>query len=56
MSIPLNLSDLYKNYKCWVGNNPQITTDFETTARWVSYFVAGLVLNNNKWSILNVIF
>ncbi|XP_044747863.1 peroxisomal membrane protein PEX16 [Coccinella septempunctata] len=43
MSIPLNLSDLFNSYKSWVSKNPQITTDFETTARWLSYFIAGRI-------------
>lgn len=40
-SILLSLPELYASYKNWLSQNPQIASDYETTAKWVSYFIAG---------------
>lgn len=40
------LKGLLKAYEAWVAKNPDVVGDFETTAKWVSYFVAG------KWCFL----
>ncbi|KAK9870803.1 hypothetical protein WA026_009762 [Henosepilachna vigintioctopunctata] len=43
MSVNFDISKLYNKYKHWVNKNPVITTDYETTAKWISYFVAGKI-------------
>lgn len=40
-SVIFSLPELYEAYKQWVSNNPQTASDFETTAKWISYFIAG---------------
>lgn len=37
------LKGLLKAYEAWVAKNPDVVGDFETTAKWVSYFVAGKI-------------
>lgn len=36
-----NLKHIIKAYETWVAKNPETVCDVETTAKWVSYFVAG---------------
>lgn len=40
-SILLRLPELYSSYKNWVSQNPQVAGDFESTVKWLSYFIAG---------------
>lgn len=32
---------LYDSYIKWVSQNPETASDFETTTKWISYFIAG---------------
>lgn len=41
-SILFSLPELYISYKKWVSSHPQLASDFETTTKWVSYFIAGI--------------
>ncbi|XP_055911154.1 peroxisomal membrane protein PEX16 [Eupeodes corollae] len=34
---------LFESYKLWVAQNPQVVADFETTAKWVSYFIGSQI-------------
>lgn len=36
-----SLAEVFAAYKAWVSRNPQLTSDLETTVKWVSYFLAG---------------
>ena len=35
------VANIIKAYESWVAKNPETICDVETTAKWVSYFVAG---------------
>ncbi|XP_045480015.1 peroxisomal membrane protein PEX16 [Harmonia axyridis] len=52
MPRSLRFSDFYNNYRNWVSKNPQVSTDFETTARWLSYFIAGRINSSHVVSEL----
>lgn len=43
MEKNLSPKDLYKSYKTWVRNNPNVVTDVETVVTWSSYFIAGKI-------------
>ncbi|KAG8230281.1 hypothetical protein J437_LFUL009454 [Ladona fulva] len=51
-SLVISLNEAYCSYKDWVSRNPQKSADFETTVKWVSYFVAGRINNSNVVSEL----
>ncbi|KAL1509179.1 hypothetical protein ABEB36_003955 [Hypothenemus hampei] len=51
-SVLLSIPELYNSYKQWVIKNPQITSDYETTAKWISYFIAGRINNSHTLSEL----
>lgn len=40
-SAIFSLPELYTSYKNWISKNPQTAGEFETTAKWISYFIAG---------------
>ncbi|ALC44784.1 Pex16 [Drosophila busckii] len=46
------IKGLIKSYEDWVAKNPNVIGDFETTAKWVSYFIAGRISNSNVLSEL----
>ncbi|GJQ82350.1 hypothetical protein Trydic_g421 [Trypoxylus dichotomus] len=48
----LSLPDLFDKYKNWIIRNPEKANDFETTAKWISYFVAGRINNSHAVSEL----
>nr|XP_016933799.1 peroxisomal membrane protein PEX16-like [Drosophila suzukii] len=41
------LKGMLKAYEAWVAKNPDVVGDFETTAKWVSYFIAGRISSPN---------
>ncbi|ENN79998.1 peroxisomal membrane protein PEX16 [Dendroctonus ponderosae] len=51
-SLLLSLPELFNSYKTWVSKNPQIASDYESTAKWISYFLAGRINNSHLVSEL----
>ncbi|XP_050308138.1 peroxisomal membrane protein PEX16 [Anthonomus grandis grandis] len=51
-SLLLSVPELVNSYKSWVSKNPQAAGDWETTAKWVSYFLAGRINNSHVVSEL----
>ncbi|XP_018563726.1 peroxisomal membrane protein PEX16 [Anoplophora glabripennis] len=51
-SILLTLPEIYNAYKNWVRKNPQSLGDWETSAKWISYFIAGRINNSHVVSEL----
>lgn len=45
LSIP-TLRILYKHYVNWVSTHPERTTDLEASIKWISYFLAGILIIN----------
>lgn len=41
-ALLLSLPEVFENYKAWVSKNPLVASDFETSAKWISYFIAGM--------------
>lgn len=37
----IQVKELFQAYKKFVSENPQTISDLETTAKWISYFIAG---------------
>ncbi|XP_034246926.1 peroxisomal membrane protein PEX16 [Thrips palmi] len=42
-----SLQELYNTYKKWVSDNPLMASDFETTAKWISYIFAGRIQSSS---------
>lgn len=40
------IQDIYQRYKIWIINNPQKIGDYETLAKWTSYFIAGKLIKH----------
>ncbi|KAK5643071.1 hypothetical protein RI129_006916 [Pyrocoelia pectoralis] len=53
-SALFSLPELYHSYKDWVVKHPQTTSDFETTVKWVSYFIAGRI--NNSFIVSELVY
>lgn len=51
-AILRSLPELYTSYKDWVSQNPQVAGDFESTVKWLSYFIAGRINTSNVLSEL----
>lgn len=43
--LNIQAKELFQAYKKFVSENPQTISDLETTAKWISYFVAGKYFN-----------
>ncbi|KRT86327.1 hypothetical protein AMK59_768, partial [Oryctes borbonicus] len=53
-TLLLSLPDLFEKYKNWIVRNPEKANDFETTVKWISYFVAGRI--NNSQAVAELIY
>ncbi|KAJ3659141.1 hypothetical protein Zmor_010846 [Zophobas morio] len=51
-SVLLSLPEIFASYKNWVSQNPQSISDCETTAKWISYFIAGKINSSHVLSEL----
>ncbi|CAG9819775.1 unnamed protein product [Phaedon cochleariae] len=51
-SLLLSLPELFKSYQAWVRKNPQSLGDWENSAKWISYFIAGRINNSHVVSEL----
>jgi len=47
-----SLPELYEAYKRWVSENPMKVTDFEMSAKWASYIIAGRINDSHILSEL----
>lgn len=43
--IPVNILAMYRKYERWVSSNPQLVGDIETSVKWLSYILVGMLLN-----------
>lgn len=58
-SILLSLPELFNSYKAWVSKNPSSLGDWEQSAKWISYIVAGIInifLTSRKNILINIYF
>lgn len=43
-SVLFSLPEFFNSYKIWVSKNPNTLGDWESTVKWISYFLAGNLL------------
>ncbi|KAG5885907.1 hypothetical protein JTB14_012154 [Gonioctena quinquepunctata] len=51
-SVLFSFPEIYNSYKAWVCKNPQSLGDWENSAKWISYFIAGRINNSHVVSEL----
>lgn len=42
--IPANILTMYRKYEQWVSLNPQLVGDIETSVKWLSYILVGMLI------------
>lgn len=47
-TILFSLPELFNSYKAWVSKNPTSLSDWEQSAKWISYIVAGSFFHKHK--------
>ncbi|KAJ8922497.1 hypothetical protein NQ315_007527 [Exocentrus adspersus] len=53
-SILLSLPEVFNAYKSWVTKNPQSVGDWESSAKWISYVIAGRI--NNSYVVSELVY
>lgn len=43
--IPANILAMYRKYEQWVSLNPQLVGDIETSVKWLSYIIVGMLIS-----------
>lgn len=43
--IPANILAMYRKYELWVSSNPQLVGDIETSVKWLSYILVGMLFD-----------
>ncbi|XP_050506669.1 peroxisomal membrane protein PEX16 [Diabrotica virgifera virgifera] len=51
-TVLFTLPELYHSYKSWVSKNPSSLGDWESSVKWISYFLAGRINNSHVVSEL----
>nr|XP_018897091.1 PREDICTED: peroxisomal membrane protein PEX16 [Bemisia tabaci] len=46
------LEKFFKSYRDYVSQNPQLTSDIETSVKWISYILAARIDDSSVWSEL----
>lgn len=42
-SVLFSLPEIVNSYKAWVSKNPSSLGDWEQSAKWISYIIAGTI-------------